>query len=93
MKKNFLFIVKCILASLPLVLIVLYIKLNPMGYMDGEYPSWKYSKDVVFGKINAGTDYETLILGDSRGMADFVPSEFDVPTCNLAVGGTTSSSN
>ncbi len=62
-----------------------------MGYMDEEYPSWKYVKDVEEGKVspvdkgNAG-----LILGDSRAMADIIPSGLGENYVNLGMGGATS---
>lgn len=85
------------------MVVVLYTLLFPMGYMDKEYPSWKYSKDVYTGKINplngdGATAYfgpymkdTALILGDSRAMADLDPREFkDLNVVNLAIGGGTS---
>ena len=83
--KKFKFVLKCIVALLPVIAIVLYTALFPFGYMDIEYPSWKYTKEMT-EKASA----DTIILGDSRAMADLVPSEFDTDTVNLAVGGATS---
>lgn len=128
--KNAKFFIKCILAILPILAVMIYASLFPYGYMDIEYPSWKYTKDTakniaasynssmsansdgptalfVAGKNEDGStftssdsksnDYKkalsstmTVILGDSRAMADLVPSEFDTPAVNLAVGGATS---
>ena len=83
--KKFKFVLKCIVALLPVIAVVLYTALFPFGYMDIEYPSWKYTKEMT-KKASA----DTIILGDSRAMADLVPSEFDTDTVNLAVGGATS---
>lgn len=84
--KTFKFILKCILAVLPVLAVVLYTALVPYGYMDIEYPAWKYTKEFSSDYCDA----KTIILGDSRAMADLVPSKFDVPTVNLGVGGATS---
>ena len=81
--KAFKFVLKCILALLPILAVVIYTAVVPYGYMDTEYPSWKYTKD-----FNAPV--ENIILGDSRAMADLIPSNFDTQTVNLAVGGATS---
>lgn len=101
-KRNLLFFLKLIFALLPIIALVTYTWLCPFGYMDNEYPSWKYSKDVVSGKINPyNTDGPTaylgdiqrgtrVIIGDSRAMADLVPSYFSDDTVNLAIGGGTS---
>lgn len=108
MKKNIKFILKLICALLPLFAIILHTVLFPFGYMDTEYPSWKYTKDIINDATNAYTSIsegadgptavfvtgkgtpETIILGDSRAMADLVPSEMSGTTVNLAVGGATS---
>lgn len=103
MKKNVKFFAKLILALAPLICLVLYTLLCPFGYMDREYPSWLYSKDVITGKVNPfGSDGPTayagsvmkgttVILGDSRAMAALDPDEFKGTDCvNLAVGGGTS---
>ncbi len=88
------FLFKCILALLPLLFLIGYTALFPFAYMDAEYPSWAYTKDVASGKLTvaAAADSEAdmiLILGDSRAMADLVPGEFDSPAQNLALGGAT----
>lgn len=89
------FLLKCILALLPILAVVIYTALVPYGYMDIEYPAWEYTKNIA---NDASKNYtyadgvlpNTLILGDSRAMADFVPSEFNHATINMAVGGATS---
>ena len=90
-KKNLIFFLKCILAILPFILLVLYTWLNPMGYMDEEYPSWRYVKEAEKGNIrtDGGSDV-TLILGDSRAMADIVPKALGDNYVNLGMGGATS---
>ena len=89
--KLFKFILKCILAVLPFVLLVGYTWLNPMGYMDEEYPSWKYVKDVEEGKIPLPDSSDAaLILGDSRAMADIVATDLGDNYVNLGMGGATS---
>lgn len=55
--------------------------------MDSEYPAWKYTKDI---SKNSSAEYDTVILGDSRAMADLIPEEFNTSSVNLAVGGATS---
>lgn len=100
--KKTVFFFKLIIALLPIIALVLYTLLCPFGYMDNEYPSWKYSKDVSYGQINPFDENNTgksatgnlntcVILGDSRAMADLVPDRFNnYATVNLAIGGGTS---
>jgi len=100
--KNFKFFLKLIAALSPVIAIVLYTALFPYAYMDEEYPAWTYTKDVVSGKLDPfakadGTTAvlpneaanSTIILGDSRAMADLNPLYME-DTVNLAVGGATS---
>lgn len=98
-KKSF--FLKLILALIPPLCLILYTYLNPFGYMDNEYPAWKFSKDVSHGKqysladsvitkAKTNTNYETVILGDSRAMAAIIPAEYSDSCVNLAVGGGTS---
>lgn len=85
------FLAKCILALLPFLLLVGYTFLNPMGYMDEEYPSWKYVKDVQKGRLSPVDKRDaTLILGDSRAMADIVVTDMGENYVNLGMGGATS---
>ena len=85
------FTAKCILALLPFILLVGYTAVNPMGYMDEEYPSWKYVKDVEKGRISpVDKNDATLILGDSRAMADVIVTEMGENYVNLGMGGATS---
>lgn len=94
MMKNFKFIFKCILFILPVILIMLFTALFPFCYMDSEYPAWEYTKDVTKDAAafldGENKVYATLILGDSRAMADLIPSKMNEKTLNLAVGGATS---
>ena len=90
MKRIGLFIAKCILALIPLIAVVGYTCLNPMGYMDEEYPSWHYTKMVQTGREGpADKSSAALILGDSRAMADLVPEMLGENYVNLGVGGAT----
>ena len=88
--KNF--CIKCILASIPIVALITYTILCPMGYMDEEYASWRFSKEVSTGKLYENQDFDTIILGDSGAMSSFVPEILsEKGKCiNLAVGGGTS---
>ena len=91
MKNAVRFTIKCILVLLPLFAVTGYTCLNPMGYMDGEYPSWHYTKMVqTGGEMPAEAKNAALILGDSRAMADLVPSMIGENYVNLGVGGATS---
>ncbi len=76
-------------AALPVIAVVLYTAFCPFGYMDQEYPSWRYTKDFVRGKIDKEGQDDILILGDSRAMADLVPEYMGDNVYNLAVGGAT----
>ena len=91
MKNAVRFTIKCILVLLPLFAVTGYTCLNPMGYMDGEYPSWHYTKMVQTGRELPADKADTaLILGDSRAMADLVPVILGENYVNLGVGGATS---
>ena len=84
------FCLKCILALFPVFILILYTALFPFGYMDEEYPAWRYTKDSGEGKTGVPDRGSTLILGDSRAMADMVPLAMDETVYNLAAGGATS---
>ncbi len=60
MKKTLTFFAKCIAASLPFLLVILFTGLAPLCYMDSEYPARAYTREVIV----SDTDYGTLILGD-----------------------------
>lgn len=79
------FFLKCILATFPLVVLCLYTALFPFGYMDEEYPSWKYQKDMAM----TGPAYDTLILGDSTAKAGLIPNNLSSNVINLSMGGAT----
>ena len=84
------FILKCILAALPFILLIGYTWLFPFGYMDEEFPSWHYTRMVEEGKEAKGSGNGTvLILGDSRAMADIIPEKCGENYVNLGVGGAT----
>lgn len=86
MKKTLVrFFSKCILAIVPLVVLCLYTALFPFGYMDEEYPSWKYQKDMSV----SGPAYDTLILGDSTAKAGLIPNQLGDNVINLSMGGAT----
>lgn len=96
------FFVKLIMALIPPFLLISYTFLNPFGYMDNEYPAWKFSNDTAHGKryyvaedgsiskFSQDVSYKTVILGDSRAMAAIIPAEYSDSCVNLAVGGGTS---
>lgn len=90
MKKNsiIVFLFKCILAALPLLILIGYTALFPFAYMDAEYPAWAYSKEASHTRQPEQED-AVLILGDSRAMADILPTELGSNVQNLAVGGAT----
>lgn len=89
MKENLKFVGKCILAASPFILAIVFIFLCPMAYMDNEYPARRYTREV----LRNDSAYETLILGDSRAMADIMPCELNQDSVNLACGGMTSIEN
>ncbi|MCR4740665.1 MAG: hypothetical protein K5886_10470 [Lachnospiraceae bacterium] len=92
MKKTGKFLAKCLLALMPFIMMILYTAFFPMGYMDKEYPSWKYTKEEQKGstKLKGSGTVNTVIIGDSRAMADLVPAGLGDDVVNLAVGGATS---
>lgn len=83
------FLLKCILAASPAIILIAYTLLCPFCYMDEEYPAWKYTMDVVAGETGEQY-YDTVILGDSGAMSSFIPEMLFDSTVNLAVGGGTS---
>lgn len=94
--KNVKFFVKLILAILPVLAVILFTALFPYGYMDEEYPAWDYTKNIANHTNTSETGKTTLILGDSRAMADLIPDNMHSPSLddnqiiNLSVGGATS---
>ena len=88
--KYFKFVIKCIFAAMPIIAIVVYTLMCPFCYMDEEYPSWRYTKDVASGKLYNGEYFETVILGDSGAMSALVPELLSDSCINLSVGGGTS---
>ncbi len=85
MRDKVRFFTKCIAAAFPFILVIGYTFAGPMGYMDSEYPKRAYIHEVIKGS----EDYETLILGDSRAMADLMSTEISGSCVNLAAGGAT----
>ncbi|MCR5356311.1 MAG: hypothetical protein K6E63_02805 [Lachnospiraceae bacterium] len=90
MKRYALFFAKCILMLIPLFVIEGFTLLFPMCYMDEEYPSWHYTKMVEEGRVRPVSSGEaSVILGDSRAMADMIPGMMGDSYVNLGVGGAT----
>lgn len=83
------FLLKCILAASPAILLIIYTLAFPFSYMDEEYPAWHYTGEIIEGDIGAAK-YNTVILGDSGAMSSFVPSILSDSCVNIAVGGGTS---
>jgi hypothetical protein len=78
------------MAALPFILLMGYTWLCPFGYMDEEFPSWHYTKMVEEGKEGmVDITNASLILGDSRAMADIIPELCGENYVNLGVGGAT----
>lgn len=83
------FILKCLACLIPLAAMMAFISFAPMCYMDEEYPSWRYLKEVSTGKVGQEY-YETVILGDSVAKSSIIPEKLSGEGCiNLAVGGAT----
>ena len=79
--RNFILIVLPLFAALSI-----YCACFPMWYIDEEYAFFRQQKDYV----TENADYnQTVIIGDSRTMAGFVPEELSDGCYNLALGGTT----
>ncbi len=89
MKKT-VFILKCILAAAPAIVLIAFTMMCPMCYMDEEYPAWRYTGQVAQGRMGNDSDYDTVILGDSGAMSSIVPALTESDCVNLAVGGATS---
>lgn len=86
------FLLKCILAASPAIVLIVYTLTMPFGYMDEEYASWRFTKRVSCGQELAGEYFDTVILGDSGAMSSYVPEVLSPSgkCINLAVGGATS---
>ncbi len=83
------FFAKCILAAIPAIALIAFTILIPFGYMDEEYPAWEYTKNVAAGDECEGSDFDTVILGDSGAMSSIIPQLSKGSCVNLAVGGAT----
>lgn len=85
-KKYFYFLSGTFYVILISAVIATY-SLNPMDYMDNEYPNWEQQKDYIH---TAGTQQQTLFLGDSIFKAAILPELFGDNAYVLALGGATS---
>lgn len=88
--KYFNFAKKCIFAAIPIIAIIVYTLLCPFCYMDEEYPSWEFSKNVAKGALYGDEYFDTVILGDSGAMSAFIPEVLSDSCVNISVGGGTS---
>lgn len=88
MQKYVKFFYKCILVALPFIAVIAFTFVFSMAYMDNEYPKRAYTRDVICGDIS----YDTVILGDSRAVADILPAELN-GAVSLANGGATAIEN
>lgn len=88
--KQMKFILKCILASAPAIILVAFTLLCPFCYMDEEFPAWRFEKNVAAGDEYAGENFDTVILGDSGAMSSLIPEKLGDSCINMAVGGATS---
>lgn len=79
--RNFILIVLPLFAALSM-----YCACFPMWYMDEEYAMYRQQKDYVTENMEYN---HTVIIGDSRTKAGFVPEELSDGCYNLALGGTT----
>lgn len=77
--------IKCILAALPFLLFMAYVRFFPMNYLVVEYPMWAWQKDVTKGASDDGPD--TLVLGDSRAQAGLMPALMEGSAYNLSLTG------
>ena len=81
------FLVRCLIALVPLLFICIYAKANALAFMDEEAPYYLWNKEKSNTKQNQ--KYDVIILGDSTANAAFVPGVLSDKTINLALGGTT----
>lgn len=84
------FISKCILASVPAIILIAFTLLSPFCYMDEEFPAWRFKKQAAAGHEYDGADFDTVILGDSGAMSSLIPEGLGSSCINLAAGGATS---
>ena len=88
--KQIKFILKCILASVPAIVLIAFTLLCPFCYMDEEYPAWQFEKQTASGDEYVGENFDTIILGDSGAMSSLIPEKLTDSCINMAVGGATS---
>ena len=86
---NIKFILKCILAAAPAIVLAAFTLLCPYCYMDEDFPAWDFKKRVASGREYDGKSFDTVILGDSGAMSSLMASKLDDSCINMAVGGAT----
>lgn len=80
-------VVKLLILLVPFfVILPLYSCLFKEYYMDDEYAMYRQQKDYV---TKTGAGDKTIILGDSRAKAGFVPANLPEGCYNLSLGGAT----
>ena len=88
--KQIKFILKCILASVPAIILIAFTLLCPFCYMDEEFPAWQFKKNVASSDEYGGESFDTVILGDSGAMSSVIPAKLGGSCINMAVGGASS---
>ena len=58
-------------------------RMDPMSYLNSEYPAWAAKMTLAAGPQGG----KVVILGDSRAMAGLIPAEIDPRVINLALSG------
>jgi hypothetical protein len=84
--RRFLILVVCVV-TVGLGSLWAWAGIGRMWYMDPEYPIWLYKIQTAAGHCFGNT---TVIVGDSRPMADLIPEEIGPDVYNMAIGGATS---
>ncbi len=91
MKEKAIFVIKCIIVLLPVLVIMLYSQKHLMSFIDEEIPYYLWNKEQCSSRNKE--DYDVLILGDSVANAAYMPEILSDRCINLSLGGTTPMEN
>lgn len=91
MEKKIRFALTCACILLPLLLLCLHARFDPMAFADGEAPNYIWNKEKT--TTAQEKQYDVIILGDSVANAGYLPAVLSDRCLNLALGGTTPMQN
>ncbi len=85
MNRIFKLLIKCILALIPLWMVMFYIAIRPLSYLSTDSVGAYWNKD--FTTTKQAKYYDVVILGDSMAATSFMPELLSDTTINLALSG------